>query len=718
MIPLLLALSLPLAVAKQAPSPWKGMVCFEDARSRFEVSRGSCSATEGERLPLKPRIGQRRFLWISEDERRLVLGVVPANAALADLNGKHCGRFQLALAGDRSHGWPVPVNWTLYDLGPRRTWEFTIPGSTAAKLDQVVLPTGTFRIKLAAAHHRSITKEIVSKESARPLLLGRFTLPPAPSILGKVIEAKGGKPLVGASIESPDGEALASTGDDGRFRIELEGDPPRFLLVERSGYGSRTVALPGAGSDISLPVISLFEAATLDVSIERPEGEKPTPLELRLYENPDKRKERRVVASRSLSPGDATVEFENLSAGDYALVIKGKRPLELTVETVTVEEGKLNRKNVSLTSRPLAGQAFFGDQPAPDVEISLRTGDLWQADLHASATGEFGGPLWQEGRFVAVVTGGPLKVPFPTHGELRGADRIDWDLVIPDRKVHGRVLDAKTHDAVAGATVSIETESPDLHFSYDTTTDPLGEYEFTSVPAGQHRLSAQAEHYVPAAPVNLTLLESDGSRVVDFSLDRGRELAFQVIDASGSPLPNAQILAGVSPLGIERFLTSDADGRFTLALAEGGGETLYVIPREGSFLIASVDSSPAATGDATSPIPLQVPAGLSTLDVETSTETGVPIPGVSLLVRYNGQVIPYPVLNHIASVQGSLFQTGPGGSTVLRNLPSGLYEFWPFRSAQEGLALLSSLAYSPAPAKIGLSAGEQTLTLKFSPKGN
>jgi hypothetical protein len=509
-------------------------------------------------------------------------------------------------------------------------------------------------------------------------------------------------------------ETAALTGEDGRFRIELETDPPPFLLVERSGYGTRTVPLPSSGLDIVLPVVSLFQAASLEISVVRPEQEKPTRLELKLLENPGNRKLQRVLGTRNLSVVDSRAEFENLSSGEYTLLVKGDQPLQQFVRRIAIEEGNVTKKEIRLTSRLLEGQVFFGRQPVSDVAISLGSGPAWKANISPNVNGEFGGPLWQEGPFIAVVTGGPLHEPFGTSKELYGSDRIPWDLVIPDRRIYGRVIDETSNAPLAGAAVSIESESPDLHFSHDATTDSSGHYEFTAVSDGQHKLSAQADKHVPASPVVVSLAEEDSERRVDFSLKKGVELSLRILDAWGAPAANAGILAIADGLNPEYF-TSDATGTFAIAISEVAGKTLYIVPREGSFLIARIDASMKPDGD-TQSIPLQVPAGLSSLAILTRAEGGEPIANVSLLMRFNGQVMPPEVLRTISSVQGSAFRTGADGQTILRSLPSGLYEFWPYQSPQEAQGLLPSLNILPAPVRIGLSAGEQTVTLTFSPK--
>jgi hypothetical protein len=101
-----------------------------------------------------------------------------------------------------------------------------------------------------------------------------------------------------------------------------------------------------------------------------------------------------------------------------------------------------------------------------------------------------------------------------------------------------------------------------------------------------------------------------------------------------------------------------------------------------------------------------------TVDIRTQSASGDAVPDVALLLRHNGIVVPERVAQLMFQLHGNMLQTGKSGSTQLRNLPVGSYEFWPYFS----LAEFQQLNRGPLSAGTALVAtpGTNSIVLTFA----
>jgi hypothetical protein len=92
------------------------------------------------------------------------------------------------------------------------------------------------------------------------------------------------------------------------------------------------------------------------------------------------------------------------------------------------------------------------------------------------------------------------------------------------------------------------------------------------------------------------------------------------------------------------------------------------------------------------------------------------MPPFSLLLRFNGELMPVEVADLLEAVQGLQLGTSAGSDVVLQRIPSGDYELWPYRTEQELDDLLAAGAGYAAPIRVTVRRGENKIAVKFDPR--
>jgi hypothetical protein len=152
--------------------------------------------------------------------------------------------------------------------------------------------------------------------------------------------------------------------------------------------------------------------------------------------------------------------------------------------------------------------------------------------------------------------------------------------------------------------------------------------------------------------------------------------------------------------------STDPAGQVRIPVPDGETHDVFVVPREGSFAFATV----GAGSDA---ITLLVPPPSSRILVRTESTDKEPIPNVSVMVRYNGRVLPPELLEAMVTLHGSRANSDSQGRIVFRTVPAGVYEFWPVGSDAE-LRAVAAGAGPVAPAKLAAAPGENMAVLTFT----
>jgi hypothetical protein len=153
--------------------------------------------------------------------------------------------------------------------------------------------------------------------------------------------------------------------------------------------------------------------------------------------------------------------------------------------------------------------------------------------------------------------------------------------------------------------------------------------------------------YPPAhlepAPESFALDRERRLRELDVRLDAGRTIPLVVIDANEDPAADATILAAVDGKLRARTKT-DGDGRANIAVPEGETATLFVVPVEGAFGVQRIGSEPQRGR-----VRVHLPPAASSLLIRARTTDGREMPPFSLLMRYNGELMPAEVADELSA---------------------------------------------------------------------
>jgi hypothetical protein len=160
---------------------------------------------------------------------------------------------------------------------------------------------------------------------------------------------------------------------------------------------------------------------------------------------------------------------------------------------------------------------------------------------------------------------------------------------------------------------------------------------------------------------------------------------------------------------VARYRTS-ATGTVTVRGLPGAAKTLYVIPTGGSFAIAHValDSPTIEHG-----IDITVPDARSALVIRAHDQQGAAMEGVRFVIRYNGEVLPVPIMSLLRYVQHIDYRTTTAGEARVNGLPGGLYELWAYRTPQEADRLTIDPSRYPVSLQLAVAEGTYEAELTF-----
>lgn len=146
-----------------------------------------------------------------------------------------------------------------------------------------------------------------------------------------------------------------------------------------------------------------------------------------------------------------------------------------------------------------------------------------------------------------------------------------------------------------------------------------------------------------------------------------------------------------------------------MPVPSGEPATLFVIAEEGPFAMMRVPHP-----DEKQRLQIYLPSSMSSLMIRARTTDGKTMPPFSLLMRYEGELMPTEVAEELTEVQGLRLATGPDSDAHLRNIPSGSYEFWPYRTEAEAESIVAAGSTFVAPIQVNVRTGENKIAVKFA----
>lgn len=692
MTPLLLCLALFSAAAVESAPGEKGTLCISEKGSR------QCRAVEGTAFEVAESDDARRFVWSSADGRRMRLGVIPPRTAAIAIEEKGLSEATLWIDGDRRRGWPATANVTLRSGNDE--WTFPIDAKFVGRLRAMRIPPGTYRMTIAAEHHITDERKL---DATKNVAIGQISLEPLPVISGRVLNANE-EPIAGAQILRTDGGVQAIADEQGQFRTELAEPLPGEILIAQTGFATALLPLPDLSADVDLGVIHLGTGRKLTLRLVYPD-EDVLPLRIRLLRESAQKYEPTLITAKTLAEKDEGISFPDLGAGSYVVLLEGRDPLERLSKRVEIEESDVETE-IRIAPFRLQGSVRVGEEPLHGGTIELQDpAHSWRASLTIDDGGQFGGRMWHAGKVSAFVTA-PSIHELVRSQEL-GSDPSVWDVTFRSRSIRGRIFDENTTQPVADASLRLQITAGESRSNSRVAVQPDGTYSIVAIKAGTYELRVETPEHLPSKATVEIGSEDAGERKIDFPLARGVHHVLEVVWPSGAAVAGAAVLEGVASDGYnpERSYTTDGAGRLPLNLRRNEVRTLYILPREGSFGVAHV-AAPERPDAA--PFRVVVPAPGAALRAQMRNARDEAVPAM-LLFRFNGELIPPPVIMRLTGQ----FESAP--TLRAAGLPAGAYELWGVTLPPHAQAALVGRIPRRAPLRIGLTVGEQSVTLIAAP---
>lgn len=417
-----------------------------------------------------------------------------------------------------------------------------------------------------------------------------------------------------------------------------------------------------------------------------------------------------TVRTGVIDKGAFTVRIENLDAGMYRLLIKGREPLQRHSSNVRIDDAHVTETNVAFTPLVVEGTVTLDGVPLDSPDVVIAPHDrAWEAKLTADADGRFAEELWQRGKYSVSVSHDPLVRIWGATRSLEGDDRVQLELRVPNRRIRGRVTEAKTGAPIADVAVFAAVPFGDKSIVRNRTRSAAdGTFEFTGIEPGNIELTAAMQGYRLPQPIRFSLHKDDAiheERVVLEKLPIERTVL--VTDARGMPIAAAAVLApGTHADEWKWTANTGGDGRAIVYLANADDRPLvFVVPRSGSFGFARL------TPDDSGVTPVRILDNAS-LEVRMVSIDKEPIARAGVRMRVNGTVIPMAVIEQMARMQGISLYTDASGRMSFPRLPPGQYDLRP-------LLRQSDLLDSPkpqGPVSVAVLPGPQTVVMKFTAK--
>jgi len=525
---------------------------------------------------------------------------------------------------------------------------------------------------------------------------------PALQLSGRVVD-RTGKPIARALIK--DNRTLL-TRTDAQGRFTLPNPAPEHVAVEAPAFATRTIEVPREASALGDILLQRAARVSVDVSKVRDVRE----LSLVPYD------ERRDTSRANTRPVTGRViSFLGLEPGDYLLTARGTQPLQRKSQVLRLGEGAHEEVALTVDRMPLRGYVFLGREPLAhaDVEI-VGPSSNWQGLVRTEGDGHYETELWQVGAMQAVVTSPKLPTEFATGHRPSAAleeGAVEWNIVVPERQILVRVVD-EAGSPVANASASVEADDGDIRSRLNFRTDAHGTFAYGAARTGRYSVEIDSPRHLKPAPLRFELGDEDPNRTVEVTVKRGVELRVRVSREDGTPIADALVADGIVEDGsrpVARYRTTK-NGDAAVRGRSGEEKTLYVIPVEGSFAVARVLLDAEAVRDGVEVI---VPDAKSALVIRARDAKGAALDGVRFMVRYNGEMLPPPVMTLIRQLQHVDYRTTPAGEARIHGLPSGEYELWAYRTASEAERLVANPSGYPPSLELAVASGTYEADLTF-----
>lgn len=645
-----------------------------------------------------PGTDSRAYHFAADEDATYILGTL--NAGETAITCDAPGKIELRVSASRLAR-DSRVRLTIGDES-HRSWQLSLSGK---QLRSSVIRTpalGAWTLTIEKEHFQKIRKTVRIGETPEVLTA---VLEPLPVISGRVFE-RGTTRGVGGAIVKTNADTVAIAEADGSFAFEADPEKwPASILVSAAGFAETTQPIAKAQRTARLDDIFLHRGGSIIVETFHPNVGDIVQIELRKLRSGD------MVGTpwRSVTPAAAgkgvLARFDGVEPGQYLVLAKGKEPCEQYGKTVLLDEGSESKVELNIAPVRLRFLATMAGEPLTGARINYKNIDgRWEASFKTGAEGDVMLALWQTGPSRAgIFSGGLMNIPYFERKELANDEDLEWNFEIIPRRITGTVVDARTGAPIPNAVLSLRVRG-ETSFAVKARSDPAGRFEFIPVPYGSHTITAASATHLQGR-ITYTFSEPSDSRDVTVRLEGGVSVKLRVLDGAGAPVVRA-VAMQYKGLQQTRMSLTDENGIAEVLVPEGEARDVFVVPRDGSFAIARVSSSPP---EAT----IRIPWGTSRIEIRTESESRQPIGNVSVAIRYNKTVLPREVVQAFGNIQGSRTSSNTDGNIILDHMPPGLYEFWPAGSVAELEMLLAGIGQQ-APVTMTVTPGRNTAVLTFA----
>jgi len=477
-----------------------------------------------------------------------------------------------------------------------------LPPARAGREELLLVPPGGPPYPLPAAKGGAEAPELTAR------------LPAAATLLGRVVDARTGRPVAGAlawSARDPGG--FVATDENGRYRLAVSPADPGAIEVAAADFLKARVEVAPAQARLGrAPTLGLEKASTLTGDVVA--GGRPIAgalVEAVLYAARGERPfdPRANAVDRAATDARGGFQLRRLQQGKrYELLARRDGYFPAAVETTAPEE----KRRIELASiRALSGQVKDPQgQPLAGVEIevqpAIRAGrtpsTLELRDPRESA----GAPLRTDarGRFLlAAPPAAAIDAVFRKPGYaplslrrvriLPGDGPSDLGQVVlrPGSALQGRVVDTAGKPVAAAKVFLLEEEpppfeDPSIANRPSAETSRAGDFAFRDLPAAVPlHLFVRADGYRKTV---VRGIRPPREQPLVVTLESGNVLRGVVVDEAGSPVPGAAVEATwpitlpgdpehrLSAMTASAVATTRSSGRFEIEGLPAGSMALTV----------------------------------------------------------------------------------------------------------------------------------------------
>ncbi|MEO8845568.1 MAG: sigma-70 family RNA polymerase sigma factor, partial [Kofleriaceae bacterium] len=356
-----------------------------------------------------------------------------------------------------------------------------------------------------------------------------------------------------------------------------------------------------------------------------------------------------ITPTSTKTAGEGHFQIGGLAPGRYRVVATAAGLGSARVETyvlgastrelvITVDERARVLGKVMLAGAPLAGVEVTSLGPANLVDA---------APVFSQEDGSFAIDGVPHGLLHWAVRGYRVKSPSSTSVSAARLDGVVLE-VEPGARLRGTVT--SSGQPVAGAIVEYwhnEWSHGVSRTSKTTTTDRNGAYVLDDVTPGPSQIQAHTElEYVDTSWVEVL---ADRETVRDLAIDRMASASGVVVDASGAPVPDVDVVFQLDPAvkswWHERTAVTDRAGAFHGALLSAGSYNVVVAPENGVYNQTFKLAHPVAVhlaDDRSEVTGLRIEVVIDHLELRGNVvdEHGVPLPDVRVVLDGSPETDP------------------------------------------------------------------------------